>query len=156
MVLLGLEPEDEAATLFLRLRKAARRGRTQVVSVASYASRGLTKMNGRLVPAAPGTEVEVIGSLKDAEHGVTKDAVILVGERLAQTHGALSAAARPRGRAPAPASPGCRDVPVTAARSRPARCPTCCPADVRVTEASARVDLGAAWGVESLPGQGRP
>ena len=50
-------------------------------------------MNGRLVPAAPGTEVEVIGSLKDAEHGVTKDAVILVGERLAQTHGALSAAA---------------------------------------------------------------
>ena len=50
-------------------------------------------MNGRLVPAAPGTEVEAIGSLKDAEHGVTKDAVILVGERLAQTHGALSAAA---------------------------------------------------------------
>ncbi len=93
----------------------------------------------------------MIGSLKDAEHGISKDAVILVGERLALTHGALSAAARAGGRAPAPASPGCRAVPVTAVRSRPARCPTCCPAAVRVTEAAARVDLAAAWGVDSLP-----
>ncbi len=53
VVLLGLEPEDEAATIFLRLRKAARKGRTQVVSVAPWTSRGLRKMKGRLVPAAP-------------------------------------------------------------------------------------------------------
>ncbi|HQR28069.1 MAG TPA: NADH-quinone oxidoreductase subunit G, partial [Nocardioides sp.] len=53
VVLAGLEPEDEAGTLFLRLRKAARRG-TTVVSVAPYSSAGLLKTAGRLVPTAPG------------------------------------------------------------------------------------------------------
>src|SRR5215210_3866187 len=48
VVLAGLEPEDEAGAIFLRLRKASRRG-TRVVSVAPYASRGLSKMNGQLV-----------------------------------------------------------------------------------------------------------
>ena len=150
VVLLGLEPEDEAATIFLRLRKAARHGRTQVVSVAPYASRGLTKMDGRLVQAAPGDEVEVIGSLKDAEHGVGKDAVILVGERLAGTHGALSAAvdlARTTGARLAwvPRRAGDRGAVEAGAL------PNLLPGGRPVGDASARVDLGAAWGVDSLP-----
>lgn len=150
VVLLGLEPEDEAATIFLRLRKAARRGRTQVVSVAPFTSRGLSKMEGRLVPAAPGAEVEAIGSLKDAEHGVTKDAVILVGERLAQTHGALSAAvelARTTGARLAwvPRRAGDRGAVEAGAL------PNLLPGGRPVTEASARVDVAAAWGVGSLP-----
>ncbi|TGN62670.1 NADH-quinone oxidoreductase subunit G [Nocardioides eburneiflavus] len=150
VVLLGLEPEDEAATIFLRLRKAARRGRTQVVSVAPFTSRGLAKMNGRLVPAAPGAEVEAIGSLKDAEHGVTKDAIILVGERLAQTHGALSAAADLAAGTGArlawvPRRAGDRGAVEAGAL------PTLLPGGRPVGEASARVDVAAAWGVESLP-----
>ncbi|HEY0645237.1 MAG TPA: NADH-quinone oxidoreductase subunit G [Nocardioides sp.] len=150
VVLLGLEPEDEAATIFLRLRKAARAGRTQVVSVAPFTSRGLAKMNGRLVPAVPGTEVEVIGSLKDAEHGVTKDAVILVGERLAQTHGALSAAAELAATTGArlawvPRRAGDRGAVEAGAL------PNLLPGGRPLAEASARVDVAAAWGVESLP-----
>ena len=150
VVLLGLEPEDEAATIFLRLRKAARKGRTQVVSVAPFTSRGLSKMNGRLVATAPGSEVEAIGSLRDAEHGVTKDAVILVGERLAQTHGALSAAvelARSTGARLAwvPRRAGDRGAVEAGAL------PNLLPGGRPVTEASARVDVAAAWGVDALP-----
>ncbi len=45
VVLAGLEPEDEAGTIFLRLRKAViGGGPTRVVSVAPYASRGLRKI----------------------------------------------------------------------------------------------------------------
>ena len=150
VVLLGLEPEDEAATIFLRLRKAARKGRTQVVSVAPFTSRGLSKMNGRLVATAPGAEVEAIGSLRDAEHGVTKDAVILVGERLAQTHGALTAAvelARSTGARLAwvPRRAGDRGAVEAGAL------PNLLPGGRPVTEASARVDVAAAWGVDALP-----
>ena len=150
VVLLGLEPEDEAATIFLRLRKAAMHGRTQVVSVAPYSSRGLSKMKGRLVRAAPGTEVEVIGSLKDAEHGVTKDAVILVGERLAHTHGALSAAASLAASTGArlawvPRRAGDRGAVESGAM------PHLLPGGRPVAEASARVDVATAWGVPSLP-----
>ncbi|GAA5134635.1 NADH-quinone oxidoreductase subunit G [Alloalcanivorax gelatiniphagus] len=150
VVLLGLEPEDEAATIFLRLRKAAKAGRTQVLSVAPFTSRGLAKMKGRLVPAAPGAEVEAIGSLKDAAHGVTSDAVILVGERLAQTHGALSAAADLAATTGArlawvPRRAGDRGAVEAGAL------PNLLPGGRPVTEAAARVDVGAAWGVDSLP-----
>ena len=150
VVLLGLEPEDEAATIFLRLRKAAKHGRTQVVSVAPFTSRGLAKMNGRLVPAVPGTEAEVIGSLKDAEHGVTKDAVILVGERLAGTHGALAAAADLAATTGArlawvPRRAGDRGAVEAGAL------PHLLPGGRPVAEAAARVDVAAAWGVAALP-----
>ncbi|HEV2797037.1 MAG TPA: NADH-quinone oxidoreductase subunit G [Nocardioides sp.] len=150
VVLLGLEPEDEAATIFLRLRKAVRQGRTKVVSVAPYSSRGLTKMKGRLVPAAPGAEVEAIASLADAEHGVSHDAVILVGERLAGTHGALSAAADLAARTGArlawvPRRAGDRGAVEAGAL------PNLLPGGRPLGEASARVDLAAAWGVETLP-----
>lgn len=150
VVLLGLEPEDEAATIFLRLRKAAKRGRTQVVSVAPWTSRGLAKMNGRLVAAAPGAEVEAIESLKDAEHGITKDAIVLVGERLAQTHGALTAAVA------LAASTGARLawVPRRAGDRGAVEAgalPNLLPGGRPVTDAAARVDLAAAWGVDTLP-----
>ena len=150
VVLLGLEPEDEAATIFLRLRKAATHGRTQVVSVAPYTSRGLHKMKGRLIATAPGAEVEAIGSLRDAEHGVSKDAVILVGERLAGTHGALAAAlelARSTGARLAwvPRRAGDRGAVEVGVL------PNLLPGGRPVAEASARVDVAAAWGVDSLP-----
>ena len=94
VVLAGLEPEDEAGTLFLRLRKAALHHRTRVVSLAPYASRGLRKMNGHLVPTAPGEEAAALEQLAShGEFGLDGTGVILVGERLATSPGALTAAA---------------------------------------------------------------
>ena len=66
VLLVGLEPEEEAGILFLRLRKAWRQNSTEVFSVAALPSRGLTKMGGTLIPAAPGTEATVVGGLLDA------------------------------------------------------------------------------------------
>ena len=130
VVLAGLEPEDEAATIFLRLRKASK-GSTKVVALAPFATRGLGKMKGRLIPTAPGGEAEALRAL--AEDGTTaldSGGVILVGERLAQHHGALTAAARAGPHDRVRVSPGCRVVPGTAVRSRPAACRPCCPAVV--------------------------
>ncbi|MGA9748128.1 MAG: NADH-quinone oxidoreductase subunit G, partial [Nocardioides sp.] len=62
VVLAGLEPEDEAGTLFLRLRKAAGKG-LRVFSVAPYTSRGLAKMHGTLLRTAPGAEAAAIEAL---------------------------------------------------------------------------------------------
>ena len=46
--------------MFLRLRKAARKHRLQVLSIAPFATRGLTKMAGRLIGAAPGGEAAAL------------------------------------------------------------------------------------------------
>ncbi|HET8971390.1 MAG TPA: NADH-quinone oxidoreductase subunit G, partial [Candidatus Nanopelagicales bacterium] len=96
VVLVGLEPEDEAPIVFLRLRKAARAGRTKVFAVAGAGSVGLTKLNGRLLATVPGDEPAVLEALADPS-GSDADgagaaarllrepgAVLLVGERLGQ------------------------------------------------------------------------
>ncbi|MFY0409903.1 NADH-quinone oxidoreductase subunit G, partial [Solicola sp. PLA-1-18] len=83
VVLAGLEPEDEAATIFLRLRKAHRQHGTQVVAIASHTTRGLSKAGGRLVPTTPGDEAKALAALADDESlGLGAADVVLVGERL--------------------------------------------------------------------------
>jgi len=82
----GLELEDEAATVFLQLRKRAKAG-GRIVAIASHLTRGLEKLNADLIPTVPGQEAAAIAAL-ELEH----DAVLLVGERLAGVPGALSAA----------------------------------------------------------------
>ncbi|HET7398820.1 MAG TPA: NADH-quinone oxidoreductase subunit G [Intrasporangium sp.] len=99
VLLVGFEPEDESPIVFLRLRKAFRRNKTAVYAVAPFASRGLEKLGGTLVPTVPGQEAHVLASLTDTEAGRAADAalgdggIILVGERLATVPGALRAAA---------------------------------------------------------------
>ena len=130
VVLAGLEPEDEAGAIFLRLRKAALHHRTRVVSIAPYASRGLRKMNGQLVATAPGDEAAALEQMvSHADFGLDATGVILVGERLATSPGALTRgrAARPHHRRPARlgAPPGRRPgrardrLPAHAAAGRP-------------------------------------
>jgi NADH-quinone oxidoreductase subunit G len=98
VLLVGFEPEDESPIVFLRLRKAVRRHKTQVYAVAPFASRGLDKLVGRLVPTRPGDETAVLGDLGGSEAGRTAldalgdGAIVLVGERLATVPGALTAA----------------------------------------------------------------
>ena len=94
VLLAGLEPEEESPIVFLRLRKAARKNGQQVLAVAPFASRGLTKMAGTLIPAVPGTEAAALDALQTDERLRRPGAVILVGERLATSPGALSAALR--------------------------------------------------------------
>ena len=97
VLLAGLEPEEEAPMVFLRLRKAARKNATKVFSVAPFADRGLTKMFGTLLPAVPGGEAAALERLPGGDVGQLlrqPGAVVLVGERLATAPGALSAAVR--------------------------------------------------------------
>ncbi|WP_246210323.1 NADH-quinone oxidoreductase subunit G [Nocardioides piscis] len=150
VVLAGLEPEDEAATIFLRLRKAIK-AKTQVVAVAPFLTRGLAKLDARVIATAPGAEADALKAL--AEDGLTAldtGGVILVGERLATSHGALTAA---------------RDLAkVTGARlawvprragdrgAVEAGClPNLLPGGRPATDAQARVDAAAAWGRSPCP-----
>ena len=147
VVLVGLEPEDEAATIFLRLRKASKKG-TRVVSIAPYTSRGLAKMRGQLIATAPGAEADAIAALPTTA-GLGKDAIVLVGERLAGTHGALTALADLAARTGArlawvPRRAGDRGAVESGAL------PNLLPGGRPVADAGARVDAAAAWGVDSL------
>ncbi len=152
VILVGLEPEDEAATIFLRLRKAAR-GRTggKVYSLAPYTSRGLHKMSGTLIPTRPGAETEVLEGLAHRQDvALDKLSVVLVGERLAGVPGALAAASRLAATTGArlawvPRRAGDRGAVETGAL------PNLLPGGRPVTEAQARVDLATAWGVDHLP-----
>ncbi len=145
VVLAGLEPEDEAGTLFLRLRKAAGKG-LRVFSVAPYTSRGLAKMHGTLLRTAPGAEAAAIEALaNDGDVALDGGGVLLVGERLAAVPGALSAAVALAGTTGArlawvPRRAGDRGAV-------DAGClPTLLPGGRPVVDAAARVDLGTVWG----------
>jgi NADH-quinone oxidoreductase subunit G len=93
VLLVCLEPEDEAPVVLLRLRKAARAGRTKVLSVGPAATLGLSKMSGTLVPALPGQEAAALAALDDDTRALLSQpgAVVLVGERAAGSGGALTA-----------------------------------------------------------------
>jgi NADH-quinone oxidoreductase subunit G len=95
IVLLGLEPEEEAGSLFLRLRKVHRaNAKVRIHAVAPFTSRGLGKLGATVSRCAPGDEVDVIEALAhDGELALDAGGVILVGERLAEVPGALRAAA---------------------------------------------------------------
>ncbi len=96
VLLVGLEPEEESPITFLRLRAAVRRGGLTVVSVAPYASPGAAKLGAHVLGAAPGQEAAVLRALAagqgDAAAAIgAPGSVILVGERAAQSPGALAA-----------------------------------------------------------------
>lgn len=167
VVLAGFEPEDESPIVFLRLRKASRKSKTAVYAVSPVATRGLTKVSGRLIPAAPGTEPEVLEALskgsasgaagegpdtvRDAAEALRGEgAIILVGERLATVPGALTAAARLAETTGArlawiPRRAGERGALEAGAF------PTLLPGGRSVRDASARAEVATAWGVVGLP-----
>jgi NADH-quinone oxidoreductase subunit G len=147
VVLMGLEPEDEAGAIFLRLRKSVRAGGTAVIALAPFTTRGLDKLSGRLVPTVPGDEPAALRALAGE---LDATSVLLVGERMATVPGALSAAAE------VAASTGARLawVPRRAGDrgAIEAGClPTLLPGGRPVADAGARVDVATAWGVPALP-----
>jgi NADH-quinone oxidoreductase subunit G len=104
VLLVGFEPEEESPIVFLRLRKAVDKHGQSVIGIAPFATTGLTKLGGQLLTALPGAEADVLTALADSgstDANITsvakaigqRGAVILVGERVASSPGALSAAA---------------------------------------------------------------
>jgi len=161
VLLAGLDPEEESPIIFLRLRKAARAGHGAVYALAPLATRGLAKLSGTLLPAPPGTETEVLNRLAAgmgagaaeaaaAQALTAEGAVILAGERLAETPGALSAVARLAGTSGA----GLAWVPRRAGERGAVEAgamPGLLPAGRPVADPAARAEVARAWGVASLP-----
>ncbi|MFE0700041.1 NADH-quinone oxidoreductase subunit G [Streptomyces sp. NPDC058872] len=161
VLLVGLESEEEAPGVFLRLRKAWRKHGQKTYAVAAFATRGLTKAGGTLLPAAPGTEAEWLDALTSrvglsstghtaAESLRQEGAVILVGERLAGVPGALTAALR------ASVATGAKLVWIPRrAGERGAieagALPSLLPGGRPATDPRAREEVAAAWGVRELP-----
>ncbi|CAM5424029.1 NADH-quinone oxidoreductase subunit G [Streptomyces viridifaciens] len=161
VLLAGFEPEEESPIVFLRLRKASRAKGMKVFSVAAFASRGLAKLRGALLPAAPGTEPEWFAALA-ADEPLNDDAgrvaellrrpgaVILAGERLASVPGALTAVLRLAQATGAelawvPRRAGERGAVEAGAL------PGLLPGGRPVAAAAARAEAAAVWGVAELP-----
>ncbi|MGO1050407.1 NADH-quinone oxidoreductase subunit G [Crossiella sp. CA198] len=150
----GLEPEEEAGILFLRLRKAARTGRTKVFHLGQYTTPAVRKTFGTLIPAVPGGEPAALRSLPaDADTSLrNKGAVLLLGARAVEVPGLISAAvelATATGATLAwiPRRAGERGAVEAGAL------PTLLPGGRPVTDADARAEIELAWGVDagSLP-----
>ncbi|MDP1877637.1 MAG: NADH-quinone oxidoreductase subunit G [Actinomycetota bacterium] len=148
VLLVSLEPEDESPIIFLRLRKASRRG-TRVLQVGAVRTRALAKMAGELVPASPGREAAALDSLSDDALALlsTPGAVILVGERIASSAGAASAAVRLAQRTGAalawvPRRAGERGALDAGAIAG------LLPGGRPLTDADARAQVSHAWGIE--------
>ena len=160
VLLVGLEPEEECGTIFLRLRKGVLAGTVRVATVAPLASRGTTKLRGRLVPSAPGTEPEVLDAIGPASHepGLAAlaealhepGAVILVGERAAAVPGTLSAVEALASRTGARVAWVPRRAGERAAVDA-GLLPGLLPGGRLASDAAARADVAAVWGAASLP-----
>ncbi|MFZ4237469.1 NADH-quinone oxidoreductase subunit G [Streptomyces murinus] len=166
VLLVGFEAEEEAPGVFLRLRKARRKHKQLVFSLATHATRGLQKAGGTLLPAAPGTETEWLDALasgvgleapgtRAAEALRGEGAVIVVGERLASVTGGFTAAVR------AATATGARLVWIPRrAGERGAlevgALPALLPGGRPATDPRARAEVAGAWGLSELPlGYGR-
>ncbi|GAB3484664.1 NADH-quinone oxidoreductase subunit G [Flexivirga lutea] len=159
VLLVGIEPEEESPIIFLRLRKGNRNHGTKVLSVAPFVTRGLAKMGGTLIAAAPGTEAEVLdaitaatGDLESTAAELSSDSIIVVGERMATVPGALSsvlALAQAKGARVAwvPRRAGERGALEAGAIGN------LLPGGRPVADAAARAEVGTVWGAAELPAQ---
>ncbi|WP_405979246.1 NADH-quinone oxidoreductase subunit G [Streptomyces sp. NBC_00158] len=161
VLLVGIEAEEEAPGVFLRLRKAHRKHKQRTFALAPFATRGLTKAGGTLLAAAPGTEPEWLDALatrtgleaggsEAAEALRQSGAVIVVGERLAGVPGALTAAVRTATATGArlvwiPRRAGERGAVEAGAL------PSLLPGGRPAGDPRARQEVAAAWGLEELP-----
>ncbi len=147
VVLAGFEPEEESPIVFLRLRKAVRQRGLPVITIAPFGSRGAAKLSARLVATAPGREADALAALAGE---LDEGAVILAGERLATSTGALSAAAFVAQRSGArlawiPRRAGDRGA-------LDAGClPTVLPGGYPIADPAARHHVSAAWRCADLP-----
>ncbi|MEU0540956.1 NADH-quinone oxidoreductase subunit G [Nocardia sp. NPDC005978] len=166
VLMAGFEAEEESPMVYLRLRKAARKFRTEIISIAPYLTRGLQRMSGTLLPAAPGAESHLLEAIRTGTSDTYKvapgllhhigtllraeGALILVGERLGGIPGGLSAAARLADETGAtlawiPRRAGERGALEAGAL------PVVLPGGRPVADPVARQQVRDAWGVQNLP-----
>jgi NADH-quinone oxidoreductase subunit G len=159
VLLVCLEPEEEAGLVFLRLRKAFRKKNLPSWTLAPYASNGARKTGAQLIACLPGDEAAILDLVNAegdasgkrlAEVSLDANSVILVGERAAGLSGTYSACQRLAERTGArlawvPRRAGDRGAVEAGCL------PTLLPGGRPVSDAAARVDTQATWGVESLP-----
>nr|BFE85639.1 NADH-quinone oxidoreductase subunit G [Planobispora longispora] len=153
--LVGFEPEEESPIVFLRLRKAWRKKGLAVFSVAPFATSSLAKMGATLIPSAPGAEAEALENLLSGDSPAAEavkqpGAIILAGERLATSPGALSALVRLAEASGArlawiPRRAGERGAVEAGAM------PNLLPIGRPVADEAARAEVARAWDVASLP-----
>jgi len=148
VVLISFEPEDESPIVFLRIFKQVQKRSMKVTSVAPFASRGSEKLRANLIKTVSGGEVSAIESIT----GLTSKSVVLVGERICETIGGLSAVNKlvldskaKLGWIPRRAG----EMGAIAAGALPNLLPGYRP----ISETSARVDVATAWSVDSLSSQ---
>ena len=145
VLLVGFEPEEESPIVFLRLNKQVRKRALKVTAIATKLSIGVEKLKGEFVKVAPGAEAAAIAS-----QSLTTKSVILVGERAAESAGVLSAVAALADSSSAkiawiPRRAGERGALEAGAIGN------VLPGGRPVTDASARVDIAAVWGTDSVP-----
>ena len=146
VVLINFEPEDESPIVFLRIYKQVHKRSIKVTTIAALASRGTQKLKANLIKTAAGNEVAAVNSIS----GLTGKSVVLVGERAAETQGALSAVAKLVKESGAklgwvPRRAGERGAIAAGAL------PNLLPGARPIEDASARVDIATAWSIDSVP-----
>ena len=147
VLLVGFEPEEESPIVFLRINKQFRKRALKVVSIGSKESIAVDKLKAEFVKVAPGQEAATI-----AAQSLTNKSVILVGERAAESAGALSAVAALADSTGAklawiPRRAGERGALEAGAIGN------LLPGGRPVTDAAARVDIAALWNADSLPSE---
>ena len=145
VLLVGFEPEEESPIVFLRINKQVRKRALKVTAIATKLSIGVEKLKGEFVKVAPGAEAAAVAS-----QSLSAKSVILVGERAAESAGVLSAVAALADSTSAkiawiPRRAGERGALEAGAIGN------LLPGGRPVTDAAARVDIGALWGTDSLP-----
>ncbi|WP_152362140.1 NADH-quinone oxidoreductase subunit G [Microlunatus speluncae] len=149
VLLVSFEAEEEAGTIFLRLRKAHRKSKLKSWTLAPYLSNGARKHGATLIKTVPGAEAATLNQLP-AGVQLDADSVILVGERAALSSGTLTAVlalSRSTGARIAwiPRRAGDRGAVEAGCL------PNLLPGGRPISDASARVDLASAWGVTEVP-----
>ena len=145
VALIAFEPEEESPIVFLRLNKNFKKRGLKVSAVATKQSIAMDKLKAEFVKVAPGAESSAVASLS-----LTAKSLILVGERASESAGLFSAVAALAAKTGAkiayiPRRAGERGALEAGALG------SLLPGGRPVSDAAARVDIAAAWGVAALP-----
>ena len=145
VVLISFEPEDESPIVFLRIYKQVYKRSIKVTNIAPLASRGSEKLKANLMKTTAGDEVQAISNIS----GLTSKSVILVGERISETEGGLSAVLKLVENSGAKLGWIPRRAGERGAISAGA-IPNLLPGNRPITDSAARVDIATAWSVDSI------
>jgi NADH-quinone oxidoreductase subunit G len=145
VLLLAFEPEEESPIVFLRLNKNVKKRNLKVTSIATKQSIAMDKLSAEFIRVAPGAEGAAVAAV-----ALTAKSVILLGERASESVGLISAAVSLADESGAklawiPRRAGERGALDAGALG------TLLPGARPVADSAARVDIAAAWGVDSLP-----